>query len=275
VTRYEHSLGVANLAAMLGLGDRDQLAALLHDTTHAAFSHTIDHLLGDSGEATHDKRVHRIAAHPDLRSTLGDDRLRGVVAVLESRPSWLRQLDRYDYTHRDLVCAELLDPAQVPTPPPLHLVGDKIAFTSPDEALQFMHRMLQASIELYLDPYGLYFHQELAAVLTEAAAAGVLTLDDILDGTDTSVLHTLDSHPASAERIARLRTTRRNDLEIDPTAPTITTKARVFVPLVATGSAEVVGLETLTGDASRILAAAQRASTAGQPRLRHREPQHR
>ena len=47
ITRYEHSVGVMLLARRVGGGLREQVAALLHDVSHTAFSHVIDHVFHD------------------------------------------------------------------------------------------------------------------------------------------------------------------------------------------------------------------------------------
>ena len=42
VTRFEHSLGVFILLRRLGAPRREQVAGLLHDISHTAFSHAVD-----------------------------------------------------------------------------------------------------------------------------------------------------------------------------------------------------------------------------------------
>ncbi len=44
--RFEHSVGVALLLRMLGASEVEQLAGLLHDVSHTAFSHVTDWVLG-------------------------------------------------------------------------------------------------------------------------------------------------------------------------------------------------------------------------------------
>jgi hypothetical protein len=46
-TRYEHSTGVMLLLKTLGANLEEQIAGLLHDVSHTAFSHIVDWLFGD------------------------------------------------------------------------------------------------------------------------------------------------------------------------------------------------------------------------------------
>ncbi len=45
--RQEHSIGTMMLLQRLGAGREEQIAGLLHDVSHTAFSHTVDYVLGD------------------------------------------------------------------------------------------------------------------------------------------------------------------------------------------------------------------------------------
>ncbi len=59
-TRYEHSIGTMMLLQRLGARREEQIAGLLHDVSHTAFSHTIDYVLGDPlksdfQDANHDR----------------------------------------------------------------------------------------------------------------------------------------------------------------------------------------------------------------------------
>ena len=52
-SRYEHSLGVFVLLRRLGAGIDEQIAGLLHDINHKAFSHVIDWIFGDPTKENH------------------------------------------------------------------------------------------------------------------------------------------------------------------------------------------------------------------------------
>ncbi len=47
-SRYDHSIGVMILLNKLGANEEEQVAGLLHDISHTAFSHVIDWVIGES-----------------------------------------------------------------------------------------------------------------------------------------------------------------------------------------------------------------------------------
>jgi hypothetical protein len=48
-SRFEHSIGVMLLLRMLGTNEEEQIAGLLHDASHTAFSHVIDWVVKEVG----------------------------------------------------------------------------------------------------------------------------------------------------------------------------------------------------------------------------------
>ena len=55
VTRYEHSIGVMLLIRIMGGSIQEQIAGLLHDISHTAFSHVVDFALENKDENYHEK----------------------------------------------------------------------------------------------------------------------------------------------------------------------------------------------------------------------------
>ncbi|BCU67654.1 hypothetical protein HS7_10910 [Sulfolobales archaeon HS-7] len=57
-TRYEHSIGVFILVRKLGGELEEQIAGLLHDVSHMAFSHTMDMIFGDYSTQNFQDSIH-------------------------------------------------------------------------------------------------------------------------------------------------------------------------------------------------------------------------
>lgn len=102
-TRYEHSVGVMLLVRRLGGGLEEQIAALLHDISHTAFSHVIDYVFNQ-----HDQQGYHEAIKLDY--VAGTD----VPAVLASHGyPWQSLLNEDDFSLLEqpspALCADRLD----------------------------------------------------------------------------------------------------------------------------------------------------------------------
>jgi len=107
-TRYEHSVGVMLLVRKLGGSLEEQIAALLHDISHTAFSHTIDVALGMKAESYHEQIKHTLVAHSDLPQILQKHGYDPAILEDDSRFYLLEKplpalcCDRLDYTLREV-----------------------------------------------------------------------------------------------------------------------------------------------------------------------------
>ncbi len=119
-TRFEHSLGVMVLVGRLGGKRREQIAALLHDVSHTAFSHVIDYVFENHhGQNYHDEHKERYMAGTDLPKLLAQFDLDWRDFLEESHFPLLEQpaprlcADRLDYFLRDCLDLELATAEQV------------------------------------------------------------------------------------------------------------------------------------------------------------------
>lgn len=110
ITRFEHSLGAMLLVRRLGGSVREQIAALLHDVSHTAFSHVIDYVLdGHDAQSYHDEMKEAYMATTDLPEILGQHGYNWLNFVDEEgfplleQPSPRLCADRIDYFLRDCV----------------------------------------------------------------------------------------------------------------------------------------------------------------------------
>lgn len=123
VTRYDHSLGVMLLVRRLGAPLQEQIAALLHDVSHTAFSHVIDYVFdGHDSQSYHDEHKETYLAGTDVPETLAGhgfnwrEFLHEEAFPLLEQPSPRLCADRLDYFLRDapgLGLATAVDVAEV------------------------------------------------------------------------------------------------------------------------------------------------------------------
>ena len=108
-TRYEHTIGVFILLRKLGATLEEQIAGLLHDISHTAFSHVIDWVLGDSKKEDYQDNVFfEFLKNSEIPSILKKyqidenifSNLKNFTLLEKEIPSLCA--DRIDYTLREL-----------------------------------------------------------------------------------------------------------------------------------------------------------------------------
>ena len=70
VTRFEHSLGVYVLLRRLGADRKEQIAGLLHDISHTAFSHAVDFIVTSEEQDHHEGLKPEFLGRPDMVAAL-------------------------------------------------------------------------------------------------------------------------------------------------------------------------------------------------------------
>ncbi len=116
-TRYHHSLGVYMLLNRFGAPLEEQIAGLLHDVSHSAFSHCIDILKGTGENQDHQDSIHdqyiKNTEIPEILEKYGLDLeyiLDDSHFPLKERSSPDLCADRIDYILRDAVIFEEITP---------------------------------------------------------------------------------------------------------------------------------------------------------------------
>jgi hypothetical protein len=107
-SRFEHSVGVMLLVRQLGGSLEEQIAALLHDVSHTAFSHVIDYVFdGHDTQGYHEEKKVEYVAGTDIPDTLTlhgynwQDFMDEEAFTLLEQPSPHLCADRLDYFLRD------------------------------------------------------------------------------------------------------------------------------------------------------------------------------
>ncbi|MCG8329408.1 MAG: HD domain-containing protein [Chitinophagales bacterium] len=107
-TRFDHSIGVMCLIRKLGGDITEQIAGLIHDISHTAFSHLIDYVLENEQEDYHEERFGEILQDEELTNVLTKNGFDPAVFLdieqfkLLEYPLPNLSADRIDYTLRDM-----------------------------------------------------------------------------------------------------------------------------------------------------------------------------
>lgn len=142
-SRYEHSIGVFILLKKLGSSLEEQIAGLLHDVSHTAFSHIIDWVVGDSTREDFQDNIHleRIekSAIKDILEKYGFDYKRiadfSNFSLLDKEIPEIC-IDRFDYSIREIKDDLGLEKAKKIFLS-LKNVGNNLVFFDVDLALEF------------------------------------------------------------------------------------------------------------------------------------------
>lgn len=187
VTRYEHSLGVYLLLRRLGADFREQVAGLLHDISHTAFSHAVDFIYSSDEQNHHELLKHEFLERPDITAALKamgftpadffDD---AIYPLLERPLPWLCA-DRLDYFCRDgLACGVVSPEAAARFLDHLAVVDRTIVFTDAAVAREAVELFGVMNRDWWASPTEAYIYNEFAGAIREGFRLGVLHKDDLL-----------------------------------------------------------------------------------------------
>ncbi len=273
-TRYEHSLGVMLLIKKLGGSLAEQIAGLLHDVSHTAFSHLIDLVTANLQESYHEDVKQDFLSQStlpqildkhgyDWRELLLDDSRWGIL----EQEAPLLCADRIDYTLR-----EIHRYFHVPLPEVHRFIADLavdtekgIVVSSVEQGEWFIRNYHHVVIDFFYDPLNIISHDIMAAVLTQALAKDMLTLADFMT-TDTDLLQRLaaTADPEISRQLARLSNVGTYDIVSQEEAYDIfqQKKLRHVDPLVRRSS-RLVKTSDISPSAARAIQETLRRGSAG------------
>ncbi|MGE7586941.1 HD domain-containing protein [Peribacillus sp. NPDC101480] len=186
VTRFDHSIGVMLLIKALGGSLEEQIAGLLHDVSHTAFSHVIDFVLDCKDEDNHEKIYEQVIMESEIPFILkeyGYDRK----VIFQSKWELLEQpapelcADRVDYTLRDMyqyghitieAIKEFLEHVII--------INGRMYLDNIESAEWFVKTYYSEVIDFFMNPLNIYGYDILAKTLKVALAKKLISLDDLL-----------------------------------------------------------------------------------------------
>ncbi|GAF13272.1 deoxyguanosinetriphosphate triphosphohydrolase [Bacillus sp. JCM 19046] len=182
VTRYDHSLGTMLLVKRLGASVEEQIAALLHDVSHTAFSHVVDYVFDNEQEDYHEKifeKTVKASTIPSIVKRAGLD----WEALLLKQEKWtlLEQAapelcaDRVDYTLRDMYTyGHISLPDAHRFLEQLIVHNGKMYCSNLLAAEWFVETYYKEVIGFFMDPLNVYGNDRLATLLRTALNKKVL-----------------------------------------------------------------------------------------------------
>ncbi|ALS01524.1 hypothetical protein ATZ33_09130 [Enterococcus silesiacus] len=199
-TRYEHSIGVMLLIRKLGGTIEEQIAGLLHDVSHTAFSHVVDLALSNKNDDYHEQIKTQLIEQStiptilkqygfDYRQILFDDEQ----WLLLEQQAPLLCCDRIDYTLRE-VHRYFSVPIQK-----IHqflksikIIEDQIVIDSIEWAIWFIDQYQKVVIDFFYDPRNICSYEWMAKIIQLSLENQEITLTDLMM-TDSAFLKKLKS----------------------------------------------------------------------------------
>lgn len=243
-TRFEHSLGAMLLVRRLGASIEEQIAALLHDVSHTAFSHVIDFVFDDhSGQSYHEEMKEELVARSDIPAILERHGLDWREYMDEARFSLLEQpspalcADRLDYFLRDLQFLKLATHEEIQSSlAALETRDGMIVVNHPEIARWLAYTFIEADRASWSNFREVGLYQVTAEAIKAAHQHGLITEADIW-GSDQALWQKLQSADVHAVReLVKLLSpgTRFTWNEAQPVYK-VTTKVRSIDPPVNDG----------------------------------------
>lgn len=188
VTRYEHSIGTMLFIRIMGGSIEEQIAGLLHDISHTAFSHVIDFVFKNSNEDYHEKIYNEIiesSTIPKILATNGYDYKDILLneskwTILEKRAPKLCA-DRIDYTLRDMYHYRFIEKDEIEVfLKNLSVIEGEVVINSVEISQWFVEVYYKEVIGFFMNPLNVYAYDRLSKALEIAFNECEITVDDLL-----------------------------------------------------------------------------------------------
>jgi HD superfamily phosphohydrolase len=253
VSRYEHSMGVLTLVRRMGGSLEEQIASLLHDVSHTAFSHVIDYVFdGHETQSYHEEKKEEFVSGTDIPITLAkygydwhsfmhEDKF-----TLLEQPSPMLCADRLDYFLRDSLDLGLASKVEVQYALD-HLVVHEERIVSDDlKAARWMgYTFIAADKASWANFREVGLYELTARAIRRGLEIGVLDEADIWGGDESAWIKLQNSQDAEIKGNVDL-VNPQTEFIWDPDIPTfrVSTKLRTIDPVVLQDG-EVRPLSTL------------------------------
>ncbi|MFB6175108.1 MAG: HD domain-containing protein [Candidatus Nanohalobium sp.] len=237
MTRYEHSLGVMLLLREHGASIEEEIAGLLHDVPHTAFSHTADFVYDTDEHDYHDRFLEKVVKDSEIPEILERHGL-DVDYILDEENFGLLErdapdlcADRIDYFLRDSKryggwkVQHFVD--SITAAEGMFVLDDK------EKAVEYGKKYAEADEKWWANPKEVIITEIFADAIREALKQDILAEEELF-GTDEEVMGTLRSaeNEVIKEKLELLDNGFEIELEAEDPDMEVTTKARAVDPPV-------------------------------------------
>ncbi|PET18865.1 HD domain-containing protein [Bacillus thuringiensis] len=188
VTRFDHSVGVMLLVKKLGGSVEEQIAGLLHDVSHTAFSHVIDYVFDNEDESYHEEIFSSVVKNSEIPAILAKHGYNYEDILLDDSKWTLLErsapelcADRVDYTLRDMYTYGYISLEEVHSfLEDVIAVEGKMVLQSIEMAEWFTETYYKEVIDFFMKPMNIYGNDMLAKMLKVALHKRIIHADDFL-----------------------------------------------------------------------------------------------
>lgn len=230
LTRHEHSIGVMLLIKLLGGTEIEQVAGLLHDISHTAFSHVIDYVFEHAGEDYHEQIYQRILNDSEIPEILNKHGY--TLSALDQNFNILEQplpnlcADRVDYALRDLFYAGFISKEEVKDfISAITIHEGRIMMTSIKAAQWFKSKFEILNKDYFAKKEHLYANEKLTAIIKHLLAEKTITPADF-EKDDTQLLKLIENTTNGKQRIEEIKKLQ----DIEEYKPSFNLKDRIVDP---------------------------------------------
>ncbi|PGU34267.1 hypothetical protein COD66_13470 [Bacillus cereus] len=188
VTRFDHSVGAMLLIKKLGGSVEEQIAGLLHDVSHTAFSHVIDYVFDNENESYHEEIFSSVVKNSEIPAILSKHGYNYEDILLDDSKWTLIErsapelcADRVDYTLRDMFTYGYISLEEVHSfLEDVIEVDGKMVIQNIEIAEWFTETYYKEVIDFFMKPMNIYGNDMLAKTLKLALHKKVIHADDFL-----------------------------------------------------------------------------------------------
>lgn len=219
VTRYDHSIGTMLLINLLGGSLEEQIAGLLHDISHTAFSHVIDYVLDNKDEDYHEKILNDVVNSSSIPEILNKNGFNpndiiynySKWGILEKSAPKLCA-DRIDYTLRDMFNDDVITKDEIKNfLSSLTIIDNEIVITDITVAEWFVETYYKEVIDLFMNPLSIYSNSIISKAIKIALDSNEIYLADFMKD-DDYLLNKLES--SDSNEIKNLLSTLNTNIKL-------------------------------------------------------------